>query len=76
MLLYKSLKSMAVMMASVECGGRLLMIVMAVVLAVAVIMIIMRVAGIVMTMGMNGARVAIAAIVGGIAAAGRRSESL
>uniref|UniRef100_A0A915J824 NADH dehydrogenase subunit 4L n=1 Tax=Romanomermis culicivorax TaxID=13658 RepID=A0A915J824_ROMCU len=79
MLLYKSLKSMAAMMVSVECRPRLLMIVAAVVvfLVVAVIVIAMEVVGIVMAIETNGMRVArIVTVVGGIAAAGRQSEGL
>uniref|UniRef100_A0A915IKD7 Uncharacterized protein n=1 Tax=Romanomermis culicivorax TaxID=13658 RepID=A0A915IKD7_ROMCU len=79
MLLYKSLKSMAVIVGSVGCGPRLLVIVaaVAVFLAIAVVVIAMGVAGIVMAIEVNGTRVArIAAVVHGIAAAGRRSEGL
>uniref|UniRef100_A0A915KJ97 Uncharacterized protein n=1 Tax=Romanomermis culicivorax TaxID=13658 RepID=A0A915KJ97_ROMCU len=60
MLLYKSLKSMAAMMASVGWGRRLLMIVtaIAVFLAVAVIVIAMGVTEVVMAIETKGARVA------------------
>uniref|UniRef100_A0A915JJI7 Uncharacterized protein n=1 Tax=Romanomermis culicivorax TaxID=13658 RepID=A0A915JJI7_ROMCU len=74
MLLYKSLESMAAMMASIRCGSRLLLIVatVAVVLAIGVIVITMGIAGIVMAIEMNGTRMAgIAAVVGGVAAVGR-----
>uniref|UniRef100_A0A915L919 Uncharacterized protein n=1 Tax=Romanomermis culicivorax TaxID=13658 RepID=A0A915L919_ROMCU len=79
MLLYKSLKSMAAMMASVVCRPGLLMIVaaVAVFLVIAVVVIAMGVVGIIMAIETNGTRVArIATVVGGIPAAGRRSEGL
>uniref|UniRef100_A0A915KHE7 Uncharacterized protein n=1 Tax=Romanomermis culicivorax TaxID=13658 RepID=A0A915KHE7_ROMCU len=81
MLLYKSLKSMAAMMASVRCGPRLLMIVaaVAVLLAIAVVVIAMGVMGIAMAIKANGMKVGrIAAIVYGIAVASRfvQKESL
>uniref|UniRef100_A0A915KW74 Uncharacterized protein n=1 Tax=Romanomermis culicivorax TaxID=13658 RepID=A0A915KW74_ROMCU len=65
---------MAVMMASVGCQPRLLMIVatVAVFLGVAVVMIAMRVAGIIMAIETNRMRVArIAALIGGISARSR-----
>uniref|UniRef100_A0A915LD68 Uncharacterized protein n=1 Tax=Romanomermis culicivorax TaxID=13658 RepID=A0A915LD68_ROMCU len=64
---------MAAMVASVGCGPRLLMIVVAVAvfLAIVVVVIAMGVAGIIMAIETNGTRVArIVAIVGGIAGAG------
>uniref|UniRef100_A0A915L0I9 Uncharacterized protein n=1 Tax=Romanomermis culicivorax TaxID=13658 RepID=A0A915L0I9_ROMCU len=65
---------MAVMVGSVGCGQRLLMIVAAVAafLVISVVVIAMGVVGIVMAMEADGMRMArIAAVVGGIAAAGR-----
>uniref|UniRef100_A0A915IRN7 Uncharacterized protein n=1 Tax=Romanomermis culicivorax TaxID=13658 RepID=A0A915IRN7_ROMCU len=70
---------MAAMMGSVGCGSRLLLIVatVAVVLVIAVIVINMGIGGIIMSIETNGTRMAgIAAVVGGIAAAGGRSEGL
>uniref|UniRef100_A0A915HR79 Uncharacterized protein n=2 Tax=Romanomermis culicivorax TaxID=13658 RepID=A0A915HR79_ROMCU len=74
MLLYKSFESMVTMMVSVGRGSRLLVIVagVAVFLAIAVVVIAMRVMGIIMAIEMNGTSVArIAAVVGGIPSAGR-----
>uniref|UniRef100_A0A915JU26 Uncharacterized protein n=1 Tax=Romanomermis culicivorax TaxID=13658 RepID=A0A915JU26_ROMCU len=64
---------MVAMMGSIGCGSRLLLIVMTVgiFLAIAVIVVTMGVTGFVMVIEMNGARVAIAAVVSGIVGAGR-----
>uniref|UniRef100_A0A915KZ22 Uncharacterized protein n=1 Tax=Romanomermis culicivorax TaxID=13658 RepID=A0A915KZ22_ROMCU len=64
---------MVAMMASIGCRSRLLLIVatVAIFLGIAVLVVTMGVRGIIMVIEMNGARVAIAAVVSGIAAAGR-----
>uniref|UniRef100_A0A915LD65 Uncharacterized protein n=1 Tax=Romanomermis culicivorax TaxID=13658 RepID=A0A915LD65_ROMCU len=69
---------MAAMVASIGCGSRLLLIVAAVVifLAIAVVVITMGVTRIIMAIETNGARVAIVTVVGGIAAGGRQSVGL
>uniref|UniRef100_A0A915JZR8 Uncharacterized protein n=1 Tax=Romanomermis culicivorax TaxID=13658 RepID=A0A915JZR8_ROMCU len=78
MLLYKSLESIAAMMVSIGCESRLLLSVpmVAIFLAIVVLVITMGVTGILMAIESNGARVAIATVIGDIAAAGRRSEGL
>uniref|UniRef100_A0A915KQZ8 Uncharacterized protein n=1 Tax=Romanomermis culicivorax TaxID=13658 RepID=A0A915KQZ8_ROMCU len=67
---------MVAMMASIRGGSRWLLVVatIAIVLAIAVVVITMGVTGIVMAIETNRERVAIATVVGGIAAAGKQSR--